>query len=128
MREATMIFSFFGSYLGMMVAALLVFVAQILLGVAIKNDADALGLRCGTAFLILTIFFGGIPAAIYLVFRSNAARELDVPAFSNSPGLAKTSIILYIIGFALSILCLMSFTSSIGDFLEYLFEHEDFMF
>ncbi len=128
MREATMIFSFFGSYLGMMGAALLVFIGQILLGVSIKNDADALGLNCGTAFLILTIFFGGLPAAIYLAFRSNKARELDVPAFSNSPSQAKIAIILYVIGFALSMLCLVSFADSIGDFLEYLFEHEDFMF
>lgn len=70
--EAT-VFDFFAGfvpaiamYLGIFVLA---FVMQIMCGVAIYRDAKALGRDDAVLFGVLTGFFGGIPAAVYLAVR-----------------------------------------------------------
>lgn len=122
-----MVISFFFSYLGILASAALLFGSQIALGISIKRDATALGITSGTAFMVLTILFGGIPAAIYLAVRADIAKDMDVAAISNAPKSAKTSIVLYIISLVVALLCVWSMLNSLNGVLDFIFNNEELM-
>ncbi len=106
-------------YVLLFVASSLSIVSQILLGVAVNRDAIALGLPQGKAFAILTAFFGGIPAGIYFVIRSNKIISEGGANFAPSSKMARTSITLYFISIVLLILFLFGFFNALISFMGY---------
>lgn len=122
MAEFITMFALF--YLGIFVAAAVLFVSQIILGVAIDRDAKNLGLDYGTLFLVLTILFGGLPAAIYLIVRSGSAAAPDLPDFTASAKSAKASIITYIISLVLMLVCVFGLMFLVFSNIDLLMELE----
>lgn len=92
-------------YLALFAFAGLAFIGQVMLGISVNRDAQALGLTNGKLFMILTIFFGGIPAGIYLIIRANKVPNITIADFTASTKFAKKSIILTVLGTVLTILC-----------------------
>ncbi len=109
MNSAMAAGSFFIYYFIMMGVSSLAIVSQILIGVAINRDAHALGLTQGKMFMILTIFFGGIPAGIYFIIRANKIVSEGSADFNPSAKMAKTGLILYIISTVLAIALLFGY-------------------
>lgn len=98
-------------YVLMLLALIPTIIGDIMLGVGIKRDADAIGAPKGTLFMLLTIFLGSIPAIVYACVRSSAAKAVteENELMINAKKKCKTGVILTLIGEAIIILSLIGF-------------------